>query len=98
VSVSLLLVGVCLLIGNGISPLSGGPQLVLGDLAEELVTLDPVGFVWLGLVAVMAAPIARVAIALLAYARDGDRLMVAVSTGILLVIAVAVWSAAVATV
>jgi uncharacterized membrane protein len=55
--------------------------------------LKPIGFLWLGLLAVIAAPIARVGVALVAYAREGDRLMVAVSAAILLVIAVAIGSA-----
>jgi uncharacterized membrane protein len=55
--------------------------------------LEPTGFLWLGLLAVIAAPITRVIVALLAYARDRDWLMVGVSTGILLVIAVAIGSA-----
>ena len=93
VSVVLLLVGVGLLIAAGISPLSGGPGLDLGRLPADLVGLDPSGFLWLGLLAVIAAPITRVAIALFAYARDDDWLMVGVSAGILLVIAVAIGSA-----
>ena len=97
-SVVLLLVGVGLLIAAGISPLSGGPGLDLGLLPADLVGLDPSGFLWLGLLAVIAAPVARVAIALVAYARDGDRLMVGVSAGILLVIVIAIGSAMATTV
>ena len=98
VSVGLLLVGVGLLMADGVSPLSGGPTFELGRVAGDVLKLDPAGFLWLGLLAIMAAPVARVTIALVSYARDGDRLMVAVSTGILLVIAAAVASAAIATV
>jgi uncharacterized membrane protein len=98
VSVVLLLVGVGLLIAAGISPLSGGPGLDLGLLPSDLLGLDSTGFLWLGLLAVIAAPIARVTVALLAYARDEDWLMVGVSAGILLVIAVAIGSALVATI
>jgi uncharacterized membrane protein len=93
VSVALLLAGVGLLIGAGTSPLSGGPSLDLGRLPSDLLELRPTGFLWLGLVAVIAAPIARVGVALVAYARDNDPLMVAVSAGILLVVAVAIVSA-----
>jgi uncharacterized membrane protein len=98
VSVVLLLIGVGLLIAAGISPLSGGPSLDLGRLPADLLGLDPIGFLWLGLLAVIAAPVARVSVALLAYARARDWLMVGVSVGILLVIAVAIGSAMVATV
>ncbi|MEA2608658.1 MAG: hypothetical protein QOJ75_901 [Chloroflexota bacterium] len=97
-AVLLLLVGVALLIGAGVSPLAGGPRLDVGRLVADLLALQPTGFLWLGLLAVIAAPITRVTIAMLAYARDGDWLMVGVSAGILVVIAIAVVSAVVATV
>jgi uncharacterized membrane protein len=97
-SVALLLVGVALLIAAGVSPLSGGPAMDPGRLATELLRLNPAGFLWLGLLAVIAAPITRVTVALVAYARDEDWLMVGVSTGILGVIAIAIGSAVVSTV
>ena len=98
VSVAMLLAGVGLLFAAGISPVSGGPGVDLARLPSQLLGLDPAGFLWLGLVTVMAAPVTRVAVALVAYARDGDWLMVGVSTGILVVIAVAVGSAVASTV
>ncbi len=98
IAVVLLLVGVGLLIAAGISPLSGGPGLDLGRLPSDLLGLNPTGFLWLGLLAVIAAPIARVAVALFAYARNEDWLMVGVAAGILLVIAVAIGSALVVTI
>ena len=97
-SVALLLVGVVLLIAAGISPTSGGPSMDPSRLVPDLVGLKPAGFLWLGLLAVIAAPITRVTVALLAYARDEDWQMVAVSSAILLVIAVAVGSAIVTTI
>ena len=98
VSVALLLVGVVLLVAAGISPVSGGPAMDPGRLLPDLAALQPAGFLWLGLLAVIAAPITRVAVALIAYARDDDWLMVGVASAILLVIAVAVGSAIVTTV
>jgi uncharacterized membrane protein len=97
-SVALLLVGVVLLVGAGISPTSGGPGMDPGRLGPDLVGLKPAGFLWLGLLAVIAAPITRVTVALVSYARDDDWLMVAVSSAILLVIAIAIGSAVVSTV
>jgi uncharacterized membrane protein len=97
-SVALLLVGVGLLIAAGISPVSGGPGMDPGRLVSDLGALKPAGFLWLGLLAVIAAPISRVAVALLAYARNEDWLMVAISTAILVVIAIAIGSAVVSTV
>jgi len=93
VSVGLLALGVVLMVGRGISPTSGGPDLDVSSLGTRLATLDPAGFLWLGLLAVVAAPIVRVVVAGLAYAREGDRLMVGVSIAILAVIVVGVASA-----
>lgn len=98
VAVGLLTVGVMLMIANAISPLSGGPPLDLASLGSELLALEPAAFLWLGLIAVIAAPIGRVIVAAVAYARDADWLMVAISLGILAVIAVGVASALTVTV
>ena len=97
-SVALLVVGVVLLIGAGTSPVSGGPALDPGRIVPDLLALRPAGFLWLGLGAVIAAPVGRVAVALVAYVRDEDWLMVGVSTAILAVIAIAIGSAVVSTV
>jgi len=90
VSVALMGVGVVLMFANGISPLDAGPPLDPGDLGAEILGLQPAGFLWLGLLIVIAAPIARVVLAAIAYARDRDRTMVLVSIAILAVLAVAV--------
>ena len=90
VSVALLTVGVVLMLINGISPLDQSPSFDPADLLSQLAALEPVAYLWLGLVIVVAAPIARVVLAAIAYARDRDRTMVAVSVAILIVIAVAV--------
>jgi uncharacterized membrane protein len=92
-AVGLLAVGGLLMIDGGIDPRSGGPNLDLATLGAQLTSLQPAAFLWLGLLAVIAAPLGRVIIAAIAYARDGDRLMVGVSIAILLVIAVGIVSA-----
>jgi uncharacterized membrane protein len=98
VAVGLLVVGVLLMIADAISPLSGGPPLHLATLGSQLVALEPEAFLWLGLLTVVAAPIGRVIVAAVAYARDADWLMVGISLGILAVIAVGVASALTVTV
>jgi uncharacterized membrane protein len=90
VSVALMGIGVVLMLANGISPLDQGPPLVPADIVPEILALQPAGFLWLGLLIVIAAPIARVVLAAIAYARDRDRTMVLVSIAILAVLAVAV--------
>jgi uncharacterized membrane protein len=93
VAVGLLVVGVTLMIADEISPLSGGPPLDLATLVSGLLALEPAAFLWLGLLTVVAAPIGRVIVAAVAYARDEDWLMVWISLGILAVIAVGVGTA-----
>ena len=92
-SVVLLLVGVGLMLGAGISPTSGGPGLDLATLGSQLVALDPDGFLWLGLLAVISAPISRVVLAGYAYGRAGDWPMVAIAAAILAIIVVGVVTA-----
>ena len=98
VAVGLLSIGVLLMIADGISPLSTGPGLDLATLGSQVLALEPAAFLWLGLIAVVAAPIGRVIVAAVAFARDGDWLMVGISLGILAVIAVGVGSALTVTV
>jgi uncharacterized membrane protein len=93
VAVALLVVGVVLLVARGISPLSGGPALDIGRLGADVAALAPAGFLWLGLLTVIATPIARVIAAAVGYQRAGDRTMVLVAIAILAIIAVSVTSA-----
>lgn len=92
-SVALLAVGLVLMLANGISPLDAAPPLDLTTVVSQLASLDPAAFLWIGLLTVIAAPIGRVIVSGINYSRADDRLMVAVSIGILLVIAVGVGTA-----
>jgi uncharacterized membrane protein len=98
VSVGLLAIGVALMVADAISPLAGGPSLDLATLGAQVVAGEPAGFLWLGLLAVIAAPIGRVVAAAIAYARDGDSMMVAIALATLVVIAIGVGTALTATV
>ena len=98
VAVGLLVVGVVLMVADGISPLSAGPGLDLATLGSQLLALDPAAFLWLGLLVVVATPIGRVIVAGVAYARQADWLMVAIALGILAIIAIGVGSALTVTV
>jgi len=89
-AVALLAAGVVVLLAAGRSPLEGGPELEPGRLLADLAALRPEGFLWLGLLAVIATPAARVAVALVGYALRGERVMVLVSAAILAVIAASV--------
>jgi uncharacterized membrane protein len=93
VAVALLVVGVALMAAQGISPLSGGPQRDVGRLLGDVARFEPAGFLWLGLLAVIATPISRVIAAGIGFARTGDRVLVAVAIAILIVIALSIASA-----
>jgi uncharacterized membrane protein len=88
-SVALLGVGVALMAAAGVAP-RGGPAFDPRDLLANLVALRPEGFLWLGLIAAIATPSARVAASLVGYLRRGERRMAAVSVLILGVIALSV--------
>jgi uncharacterized membrane protein len=89
-SIGLLAVGVILMLANGIGPRSGGPAFDATRLVPDLVALRPAGFLWLGLIAAVATPAARVLASLIGYARRGEREMAIVASLILVVIALSV--------
>lgn len=90
VSIGLVAVGVVLFVGNGGSPLDPGPPLVLGSLAADLAAGRPAGFLWLGILGIVATPGLRVVGALVGFARRGERGMALVAVGILVVVALGV--------
>jgi uncharacterized membrane protein len=98
VSVVMLVIGVGLLLAAGVSPLAGGPALDLATLPASVAAFAPAGFLWLGLVIVIATPVTRVLAAAVAYGRAGDWSMVAVAAGIVAIIAIGILTAAADTV
>ena len=90
VAVALLIVGVVLMAAAGISPLAGGPAFDPAAIPAELLAGTPAGFLWLGLLAVIATPIVRVIGAAVAYGSTAQWPMVAVSVAILVVITLGV--------
>lgn len=89
-SVGLLGIGVALMVASRISPLDGGPPFEIGLVIDDIVHLRPLGFIWLGLLAVVATPTARVVASLIGYLRRGERTMAVVAVLILVVIALSV--------
>jgi uncharacterized membrane protein len=90
-SVGLLGLGVLAMIAAGVSPLDPGfPPLDLARIPSDLVALRPEGFLWLGLLAVIATPAGRVAASLVGYLAGGEVRMAAVSIAILAVIALSI--------
>ena len=90
VSVAVLAVGTAMMLASGVQPLEGGPRFDLGQVGDDLVHLRATGFLWLGLVAVVATPASRVVASLVGYLRDGERLMAVVAVLILAVIVLSV--------
>jgi uncharacterized membrane protein len=89
-AIALLGVGVVLLLGSGLGPRSPVGGLDIARIPADLAALQPAGFIWLGLIAVVATPSARVAAALVGYVRRGERDMAVVASLILVVIALSV--------
>ena len=89
-SVALLAVGVVLMFVEGIAPLAGGPPFQPERVVDDLIHGRPAGVMWLGLIAVVATPAARVIAALVGFLRRGERRMAIVALLILSVIALSV--------
>jgi uncharacterized membrane protein len=90
VSIGFVAVGTLLLIASGQSPLDAAPGLDPARIPGDLLALRPAGFLWLGILGLLATPAARVVAALVGYARVGERAMVLVAGLILVVIAAGV--------
>jgi uncharacterized membrane protein len=90
VSIALVAVGSALLVAGGGSPITGGPPLAFDRIAADLMALRPAGFLWLGIVGVLATPGLRVVRAMLGFARRSERRMALVAVAVLAVIAIGV--------
>ena len=89
-SVALLVVGTAMMLAGGVQPLGGGPRFDVREIGDDLGHLRAAGFLWLGLIAVVATPAIRVVASLFGYLRRGERLMALVAALILAVIALSV--------
>jgi uncharacterized membrane protein len=89
-SIGCVAIGVVALLASGVSPFAAAPALDLARLGGDIAALQPAGFLWLGLLGLIATPAARVAAALVGYSRSGERTMVVVAALILVVIAIGV--------
>jgi uncharacterized membrane protein len=89
-AVLLLAIGCVLLFVYRIDPLAGGPPLEPGLIVDDILHLQPAGFMWLGLLALLATPVLRVVVSLAGFVRRGERTMSIVAVLILVVIALSV--------
>jgi uncharacterized membrane protein len=93
VAVVLLTIGVIVMLLAGISPLAAGPPFDPSELIPDLRALDPAGFLWLGLLVVIATPLSRVVGAAIGFVRRGEALMAVISMAILGVIGISILAA-----
>jgi uncharacterized membrane protein len=70
---------------SGVAP-DGEVATAFSDMGANLAALRPVGFAQLGLVVLLATPVARVAASVLAFVLEGDRLYAAITSIVLLVL------------
>lgn len=89
-SIGLVTIGVALFLARGGSPLDPGQPLAVDRLVPDILALRAEGFLWLGILGLVATPGLRVVGALIGFARRGERTMVAVACLILVVVAVGV--------
>ncbi len=85
-AVALVAAGSLVLLATGRSPLSAAPPLDPARLTADIVSLQPAGFLWLGLLLVVATPAARVVAAVVGYLGAGERAMALVGVLVLVVI------------
>ena len=91
-AVALVLVGVIAMLAAGIDPVSHGvePGFDLGRIPADLAALRPEGFLWAGLLVVLALPLGRVVVSGIGFFRTGDRRLARVSLAVLLVVCASV--------
>jgi uncharacterized membrane protein len=86
ISIALIATGAVLLLASGGSPVAGGGPLSFDRVGPDLVALRPAGFLWLGILGVLATPGLRVLRAGVGFARRGERGMALVALFVVLVI------------
>jgi uncharacterized membrane protein len=88
VAMGLVLVGVILMLATGTDPLDHGaiPPFDLAEIPSEMLALQPAGFLWAGIVLVIALPIGRVVVAGVGFMAVHDRRMALISVLVLLVV------------
>jgi uncharacterized membrane protein len=86
-SILLLAIGSVLMFASRIDPLAGAPPFEPGLIVDDITHLRPAGFMWLGLLVLLATPILRVIVSFFGYAARGERTMAVVAVLILVVIA-----------
>lgn len=94
-AIGLVLVGVLGMLATGVDPLAHGepPPFDLGRIPSDIAALKPEGFLWLGLVAVLALPLGRVIVAGLGFLAARDTRLALISLAVLLVVTASIVAA-----
>jgi uncharacterized membrane protein len=93
-AMGLVLVGVILMLATGVDPLDHGavPPFQLTAIPGEILALEPQGFLWAGIVLIIALPIGRVVVSGLGFLAARDLRMAGISLAVLVVVLVSVVS------
>ena len=70
---------------------ASGPATDFGDLPARLAALEPLAITQLGLLTLLATPVARVAASVAGFAAEGDRLYVAITLAVLAILLTSVF-------
>jgi uncharacterized membrane protein len=95
VAVGLILVGVLGMIAAGIDPMAHPPVPAFdpGAIPGDLVALRPAGFIWTGILVVMALPIGRVVVAGAGFYAAGERRLALISVLVIVVVGLSIVAA-----
>ena len=90
-AMALVLAGVALMAVGGVDPLAAGaPPFDPATLLPDILGLRAAGFLWLGIVLIIALPVGRVVLELAGAVAERDRSMIAIAVGILVVVGIAI--------
>jgi uncharacterized membrane protein len=94
-AVGLILIGVLGMLASGIDPLShpAAMRFNLAALPSDLISLRPAGFIWAGILVVMALPIGRVVVAGAGFFAAGERRLALISVLVVLVVVLSIVAA-----
>ena len=95
IAMALIAVGVVLTLTSGVDPLAHGPipPFNLRDVPAAIVALRPEGFLWAGILLVIALPIGRVAVAGLGFVAARDWRLALIAGLVLLVVLISIAAA-----
>lgn len=74
------------------APPGNAPLTDFSSMGASLAALRPVGFAQLGLVVLVATPVARVAASAVAFLLEGDRLYAAITLAVLVILALSLFA------